>query len=86
MPEDLKGKVKPIALGEVYNIPMVVCNNNAKRLQANDGEINAFSTVYQNGLLGAMHTPNLPTGILTQSVGNLGEYSADVRGDKTGGV
>ena len=83
-----KGNVKPIALGEVNNVTMSVSNFVGLRHQANDGAIEAI-TIYQNGLVltdTVGYDKDLSTAIITQNVGTLDQITADIQGDKTGGI
>ncbi len=47
---DIKGKVKPLCYGDVFNIPLVLVNTQRLIYQAHDGPINAVTAVYDRGV------------------------------------
>ena len=87
--DDLKDKPKPVCLGEVYNIVPVLVDSTSRVYQFHDGQVEAVSAVYDNGkllTLTADYTVDLTQGRLTLVAAAGGLITADVKGDKTGGV
>lgn len=86
---DLKGKPKPVCLGEVKNIVPIPVDTTARIYQCHDGAINAITAVYDNGKLlatPANYTVDLAAGTFTLTAAPGGLITADVQGDATGGV
>lgn len=82
----LANQVRPTTLGYCLHVPAPASNAPAHRHQVNDGPIEEIVDAYLNGDTAA-HTTSLATGIYTYSVNPADLVrSADVRGDKTGGV
>ena len=87
--DDLKDKPKPVCLGEVYNAVPVLVDSTNWVYQVNDGPIDAVSAVYDNGkqlTLTTDYTVDLANGRLTLVSAASGLITADIKGDKTGGV
>ena len=86
--DDLKSKPKPVCLGECRNITPVLVDATARTYQVNDGAIEAIDGIYDNGraLAAADYTADLAAGRFTLAAQPNGLVTADVRGDKRGGV
>jgi hypothetical protein len=50
MPADVMGKVKPVVLGAVFNVPAVLVNTSKLTYQVNDGPLASVGAVYDSGL------------------------------------
>lgn len=82
----LANTVRPTTLGYCLQVPAPAANEVAKRYQVHNGPIEAIDGAYLNGEVAA-HTVDLASGIYTYTVGTGSLIrSADVRGDKAGGV
>ena len=75
----------PLTFGEVYNIEPLLIDAATRQYQLHDGQIEAITTVYDNGKSVAF-TPNLTTGTFTLSAAPVGRVTADAKGCKLGGT
>ena len=87
--DDLKDKPKPLCFGQCLNVSPVPVDLTNKVYQVHDGQIEAVDAVYDNGKLLTVttdYTVDLTNGRFTLTSAANGLVTADVKGDKTGGV
>lgn len=80
-----KDNNRPVTYGECYNVEPVLIDSATKKYAVHDGQIEAITQVYENGVAVA-HTPDLTTGTFVLTTAAAGRITADVKGSKTGGV
>ena len=87
--DDLKDKPKPVCLGRCLNVTPVTVDTTNHVFQVHDGQIEAIEAVYENGrslTVATDYTVDLANGRFTLVNAPSGLVTADVKGDKTGGV
>ena len=77
--------VTPVGFGEVYNISPVLIDSATNKYQIHDGQIEAITTVYANGLSVAF-TASLSTGTFTLNAAPTGQITCDAKLSKTAGT
>lgn len=78
-------KPVPLTYGEVYNIEPLLIDSVTRKYQVHDGQIEAITTVYDNGKSIAF-TPDLTTGTFILSASPAGRVTADCKGCKLSGI
>lgn len=81
----LKGTPKPLCFGEVTNIIPVLVDPTNNVYQINDGQIEAITNVYVDGVRTTSFTPDLANGRLTMGSTPTGIVTCDVKGAKPSG-
>jgi len=87
--DDLKSKPKPVCFGKCFNLKPVEVDATNRIHQVNNGQIEAIDAVYDNGKLLVLttdYTVDLVNGRFTLVAASTGLITADVQGDKAGGV
>lgn len=91
----LKDREKPLTFGRAYHVPAVLVDPSTLTYQVHDGPIEDVDVVYDSGLAlsKAAGTPaaghfavDAEAGTFRLGASAAGTVTADVRGDKTGGV
>lgn len=77
-------KPKPVCYGECYNVEPLLIDAATRQYQVHDGQIDAISAVYDNGV-SVGYSANLANGTFTLSSAATGRITADVRGSKSSG-
>lgn len=85
---ELEVEAFPLAFGYCFNVLPFLIDPAARRYAVHDGAIEAITAVYDDGVMlaPAQYTVNLSTGQFTLANAPQGVVTADVKGDKTGGV
>ncbi|OUW83689.1 MAG: hypothetical protein CBD78_00045 [Candidatus Thioglobus sp. TMED218] len=81
----LKGTPKPLVFGEVTNIAPILVDPTNNIYQINDGQIEAISNVYIDGVRTTSFTADLNNGRLTMSSTPTGIVTCDAKGSKPSG-
>lgn len=81
----LKGTPKPLVFGEVTNIAPILVDPANNIYQINDGQIEAISNVYIDGVRTTSFTADLNNGRLTMSSTPAGIVTCDAKGSKPSG-
>jgi len=81
----LKGTPKPLVFGEVTNIAPILVDPANNIYQINDGQIEAISNVYIDGVRTTSFTADLNNGRLTMSSTPTGIVTCDCKGSKPSG-
>lgn len=91
----LKDREKPLAFGRVYHVPAVLVDPSALIYQVHDGPIEDVDAVYDAGLAltkvsgapsAGQFSVDTASGTFRLSASAAGTVTADVRGDRVGGV
>lgn len=75
----------PLTYGEVYNIEPLLVDSATRKYQLHDGQIEAITTVYDNGKSVAF-TADLTAGTFTLSAAPVGRVTTDAKGCKLSGT
>lgn len=91
----LKDREKPLTFGRAYRVPAVLVDPSTLTYQVHDGAIEDVDAVYDSGLAltkvggspsAGQFSVDTANGHFTLGASAAGTVTADVRGDKTGGV
>ena len=86
---DIKGHVKPLGFGKIFNAKAILCNAAAHRYQVHNGPIDSISNVYDKGVAltynasptaAGEYSVNLTTGIITLFAKPAGVITVDFYG------
>lgn len=82
------GLKRPLAYGQVLNVPPVLIDATTRLYEVHAGQIEAIDAVRMAGadVNPANYTVDLANGRFTMGIAVSGELTCDVRGSKTGGV
>lgn len=75
----------PLCFGECYNITPLLIDAATYKYKIHDGQIEAITTVYSNGVSVAF-TASLADGTFTLNAAPTGTITCDAKGSKTGGT
>ncbi|NQW12220.1 MAG: hypothetical protein HQ481_20330 [Alphaproteobacteria bacterium] len=91
----LKGQRKPVVFGRAFRVPAVLVDPSQLLYQVHDGAIEAVDAVYDKGVVltfvasapaAGQYSVDVAAGTISLGASPAGTVTADVRGDKTGGV
>lgn len=93
--EGLEGQPKPLCFGRVFHVEPVLVDPSALTYQVHDGPIEDVDAVYDRGVSltrvagppsAGQYAVDTSLGTFTLGSNSAGQLTADVRGDKAGGV